>query len=162
MLNNLPTVEPTQPDMMFDLTVGEKVKNLNIRPWVRVSRHQGWASLDFGSDARDELGDKSRVGCRGGEPVEGGRVKAGGEYQSGEAEPTSLLRTEVCTFHMYVPVRNPQTPTPTVKPLSGHMLRGHQREKVNLNLVLLVFYPEQTNKQNTLSNNDFMHTCKYS
>ena len=71
MLNNLPTVEPTQPNMTFDLTVGEKVKNLNIRPWVRVSRHQGWASLDFGSDARDELGDKSRAGCRGGEPVEG-------------------------------------------------------------------------------------------
>ena len=53
MLNNLPTVEPTQPDMMFDLTMGEKVKNLNIRPWVTVSRHQGWASLDFGSEARD-------------------------------------------------------------------------------------------------------------
>ena len=41
--------------MMFHLTVGEKVKNMNIRPWVGVSRHQGWASLGFGSGARDEL-----------------------------------------------------------------------------------------------------------
>ena len=111
MLNNLPTVEPTQPDMMFDLTMGEKVKNLNIRPWVTVSRHQGWASLDFGSEARDELGDKSRWGCRGGESGEGGRVKASREYQSGEAEPASLLRTEMCTFHMCVPVQNPDTNT---------------------------------------------------
>ena len=129
---------------------------------MRVSTHQGWANFDFGSDARDELGDKSRLGCRGGEPVEGGRVKAGGEYQSRETELTSLLRREMCTFHMYVPVRNPQTRRSSVKPLSGHMLHGHQCEKVNLSLVLFFFYPEQTNKQNTLSNNDFMHSCRYS
>lgn len=63
---------------MFHLTMSEIIRNVSIRPWVGVSRHQCWARSGIGSGARDELGDEGGEGSGAEEErVGNARVMAG-------------------------------------------------------------------------------------